>query len=81
MLTAPLSAPARRMGSIDATRDSTRPVARTLDQCQGMQRSSVARIVPMAEPVAMPLGHRLAPWAGAAGLVALVAFDAMGWLA
>ncbi|MBN8749500.1 MAG: hypothetical protein J0I65_18565 [Variovorax sp.] len=81
MLTAPLSTPARRVGTVDATRDNVRPVARCLEQCQGHQRSSMARIVPMDARTPVPLGHRLAPWAGAAALVALVAFDALGWLA
>lgn len=80
MLTAPLSTPARLVGKVDATRDHARPVARCLEQCQGQQRSSVARIVPMDARATMPLGHRLAPWAGAAALVALVAFDLAGWL-
>lgn len=81
MLTAPLSTPARLVGTVDATRDSHRPVARCLEQCQGHQRSSVARIIPMDARAPVPLGHRLAPWAGGAALVALVAFDALGWLA
>lgn len=80
MLTAPLSAPARFVGTVDATRDSSLPTARSLEQCKGHQRSATAHIVPMEAEAPLPLGHRVAPWAGLTALVAMYAFEALGWL-
>lgn len=37
------------VGSIDATRDNVRATARSLEQTQGGQRSSCARIVPLPD--------------------------------
>lgn len=45
------------VGTVDATRDTGRATARTLEQVQGNQRSAVARIEPMADPARV---HRAA---------------------
>lgn len=76
----PLSAPAVRMPAVDATRDNTRPVARTLEQCAGHQRSSCACIVSMDEPVRMHRADRIVTIASALGGLALLGMGLAGWL-
>ncbi|MDQ0082892.1 hypothetical protein J2W35_003251 [Variovorax boronicumulans] len=53
----PLTAPRQFVGTVDATHDTVRATARTLEQMQGNQRSAVALIEPMPDPAHM---HRAA---------------------
>lgn len=55
----PLSAPARLIGSVDATHERCTPCPRTLAQAFG-ETNAGGEIVPMADPVR---SHRAADWA------------------
>lgn len=76
----PLSTPATFVGRADATRESTRPTPRTLEQCMGQQRSSTAVVVPMDADEPMHPADRIVVIAcllGAAAAVVLVAIGAL----
>lgn len=72
----PLTAPRQFVGTVDATRDTGRATARTLEQLQGNQRSAVARIEPMPDPAR---AHRAADVAlyvvAVIGIAAALAFN------
>lgn len=70
----PLSAPARRVGFVDGSRDRQRPVARTLDEAFGPGARACV-VVPMAVPMhpADRLVLRASVWAGAALVLLLIA--------
>lgn len=72
----PLTAPRRFVGTVDATHDTGRATARTLEQLQGNQRSAVAHIEPMADPVRP---HRAADTVlyivGVVGIAAALVFN------
>lgn len=59
MNTQALSRPARFVGSVDATRDSSRRTPRSLDQCRGMQRSSTAVLIDPNAPPAYTLADKV----------------------
>lgn len=76
----PLSAPAERAGFVDATRDSGRATARSLEQLQGNQRSAVAQIVPMdADEPMHPADVFVIRWSVRV-LIALALIFAAEWL-
>ena len=50
----PMTAPRQFVGTVDATRDTSRATARCLEQLQGHQRSSTAQIVPLGADAPMP---------------------------
>ncbi|XXQ53881.1 hypothetical protein ACA040_002563 [Xenophilus aerolatus] len=55
------------VGTVDATRDSRRPTPRSLEQCQGMQRSSTARIEPIGAAQPMSIAEKAVLVASALG--------------
>ncbi|RYF81157.1 MAG: hypothetical protein EOO29_11500 [Comamonadaceae bacterium] len=80
LLALPLSAPAVRMPAVDGTHDSARPVARTLEQCAGGQRSSTARIETKDAQAPMHIADRIVLLGSAAGGLALAGMHAAGWV-
>lgn len=74
-----LSAPAEFVGTVDATRERSTPVPRTLEQAFGEQAEH-CHIVPMVTPAATHPADQIVGWGCAAGAVALVAFASLGWL-
>lgn len=64
------------VGTVDATHDTGRATARTLEQLQGNQRSAIARIEPMPDPACV---HRAADIAlyvvGVIGIATALAFN------
>lgn len=80
LLVPPLSAPAVRMPAADGSADSARATPRSLEQCAGAQRSSVAVVVPPEAREPMPVADQIVLVASALGGMALLGMHLAGWL-